>query len=64
VNWSITDILHKHDEMVNKHELLSTNQREHPKQEKQSKSKKKNKNSSWILTSNQINKIAADFLFC
>jgi hypothetical protein len=27
-------------EMVNKHELLSTNQREHPKQEKQSKSKK------------------------
>jgi len=39
VNWSITDILHKHDEMVNKHELLSTNQREHPKQEKQSKSK-------------------------
>jgi hypothetical protein len=39
VNWSITDILHKHDEMVNKHELFSTNQREHPKQEKQSKHK-------------------------
>jgi hypothetical protein len=44
VNWSITDILHKHDEMVNKHELLYTNQREHPKQEKQSKANPRKKN--------------------